>query len=483
MNRVLIANRGEIARRVIRTARRMGIETVAVYSDVDTPSLHVSEADVAIRLPGASPRSTYLDIDRVVKAAVDAGADCVHPGYGFLSENALFAERCIDAGIAFIGPTPAAIRLLGSKTAARALAIANDVPVNPGTTSAIESIDEARAAAQEIGFPVLLKAAAGGGGKGMRVVRDADQLEEGIRAARGEALTAFNDESIFLERYIDAPRHIELQALADHHGNVAILGERECSIQRRHQKVVEESPSPVVTDEMRSVIFNAAERLVKAAGYTNAGTLEFLMDTNGRFAFLEVNTRLQVEHPVTEMTTGLDLVEWQFRIADGERLPFTTPQVKRYGHAIECRICAEDVYDRFLPSVGVVHEVSEPHGEHVRVDSALYDGMPVTLYYDPMLSKLIVWGESREIAIEGMRRALDAYHVAGVPTTIPFCRFVMNDETFVDGGYTTRFVDERWLPAADSRRQELLVMAASAATAAHIAIEGRMTSNHGRAHS
>ena len=368
MKRLLIANRGEIARRIIRTARRMGIETVAIYSDADTASLHVSEADIAHRLEGLTPRQTYLDLDKVMEAVRLSGADALHPGYGFLSENPELAVRCAEQGITFIGPSADAIEHLGSKTNARRLAIEADVPIMAGTTSAITSIEEARSIAERIGYPVLLKAAAGGGGKGMRVVEEPGKLEESLRMAQGEALTAFNSDEVFLEKYVIGPRHIELQVIADHHGNIAVLGERECSIQRRHQKVVEESPSVAVDDALRARMFASAERLVRAAGYTNAGTLEFLLDASGNFYFLEVNTRLQVEHPVTEMVTGLDLVELQIRVARGERLPISTETIARNGHAIECRICAEDVYQNFMPSIGTIRDLSEPVGENVRVD-------------------------------------------------------------------------------------------------------------------
>ncbi len=475
MNRLLIANRGEIARRIIRTARAMGIETVAIYSDADTASLHVREADISYRLEGLTPRQTYLDLDRVMEAAHATGADAIHPGYGFLSENPEIARRCAAEGITFVGPTPDAIEHLGSKTNARKLAIEADVPIMPGTTSAITSIDEAKATAEKIGYPVLLKAAAGGGGKGMRVVEEPGKLEESLRMAQGEALTSFNSDEVFLEKYVTGPRHIELQVIADHHGNVAVLGERECSIQRRHQKVIEESPSVAVDDALRARMFASAERLVKAAGYTNAGTLEFLLDDTGNFYFLEVNTRLQVEHPVTEMVTGLDLVELQIRVARGEHLPITTESVRRHGHAIECRICAEDVYQNFMPSIGTVRELQEPSGPNVRVDSSLYDGMQVTLYYDPMVAKLIVWAPTRSEAIDAMLAALDGYHIAGISTTIPFCSFVLASRSFRDGHFSTNYVREHWTDPKPELSGELLELAAAAAIRAHGRIEERLT--------
>lgn len=473
MKRLLIANRGEIARRVIRTARRMGIETVAIHSDADTASLHVREADIACRLDGLTPRQTYLDIDKVLRAAEQAGADAVHPGYGFLSENAEFARRCAGAGMTFVGPSPDAIEHLGSKTNARRLAIESDVPVMPGTTSAITSIEEAHAVAERIGYPVLLKAAAGGGGKGMRVVEESAKLEESYRMAQGESLTAFNSDEVFLEKYVLGPRHIELQVLADAHGNIVVLGERECSIQRRHQKVIEESPSVAVSDELRARMFECGERLVRAANYTNAGTLEFLLDEAGNFYFLEVNTRLQVEHPVTEMVTGVDLVEQQIRIARGEALELRTETIERHGHAIECRICAEDVYQNFMPSIGTIRELREPQGEGIRVDSTLYEGMPVTLYYDPMLAKLVAWGRTRAEAIARMLGALERYHIAGISTTIPFCASVLRNPAFVDGRFSTGFVNEHWKDARQTLPPDLLELAVAAAVRADVRLRER----------
>ncbi len=473
MRRLLIANRGEIARRVIRTARRMGIETVAIHSDIDTPALHVREADIAVRLPGLTPLETYLDIGAVMDAVRRSGADAVHPGYGFLSENAEFARRCAEAGVTFIGPTPEAIERLGSKTAARRLAAEAGVPIMPGTTGAIASVEEARSVATEIGYPVLLKAAAGGGGKGMRVVERPEDLESAVRGARGEALSAFNSEEIFVEKYVVRPRHVEIQIVADEHDGVLVLGERECSVQRRHQKVIEESPSPALDEALRAKMFASAEQLVRAAGYTNAGTLEFLLDEDGSYYFLEVNTRLQVEHPVTEMCTGLDLVELQLRVARGERLPVTTEELRRQGHSIECRITAEDVFEAFMPSTGVIREVIEPTGTHVRVDSAMFDGMPVSLYYDSMLAKLIVWASTRDGAIERMLEALDEFHVAGVRTSIPFCRFVLRSEDFRSGHYTTGFVKEHWTDREHEPEPELLRLAAAAAVEATGLIEER----------
>ncbi len=453
----------------------MGIETVAIHSDADTGSLHVREADRAVRLPGLTPRETYLDIDAVLRAAERTGADAIHPGYGFLSENAAFAELCSRRGLTFIGPSPDSIEHLGSKTNARALAIDAGVPILPGTTRGVSSLEEARQIADEIGYPVLLKAAAGGGGKGMRVVESPDRLQESLRQARGESLTAFNSEEVFVEKYIVGPRHIEIQVIGDMQGNVAVLGERECSIQRRHQKVIEESPSVAVDDDLRARMFESAEKLVSRAGYYNAGTLEFLLDASGNYYFLEVNTRLQVEHPVTEMVTGLDLVELQIEVARGGTLGVSTSSIRRRGHSIECRVCAEDVYSNFMPSIGSVREVLEPSGANVRVDSALYDGMPVTLYYDPMVAKIISWGETRDEAIATMLGALDRTHIAGICTTIPFCRFVLNHPAFVSGDFSTNFVREHWNDPRPAIDPVLLEMAAASAAGLTGRVERRFT--------
>ncbi|MCB0713436.1 MAG: acetyl-CoA carboxylase biotin carboxylase subunit [Ignavibacteriae bacterium] len=463
MKKLLIANRGEIARRIIRTAERMGIETVAIYSDIDTPAPYVQEATEAYRLPGVTPGETYLRVDAVLDIAKRSGADAIHPGYGFLSENALFAKRCAEANITFVGPSPEAIEHLGSKTNARRLAIDSGVPVMPGTTSGVASLEEARKTAEEIGYPVLLKAAAGGGGKGMRVVREASELESGLRAAQGEAMTAFGDDEVFVEKYVEEPRHIEIQVVADQQGNILVLGERECSIQRRHQKVVEEAPSVALDDDLRKRMFASAEKLVAAANYTNAGTLEFLLDSSGNYYFLEVNTRLQVEHPVTEMVTGLDLVELQIRVARGEELPVKTEEIVRRGHAIECRICAEDSYDNFLPSIGRIFDLREPVGEGIRVESSIYPGMEVSLYYDPMIAKLVCWGEDRNAAIAQTLEALDNYHIAGVATTIPFCRSVLQNEDFRSGNFSTGYVKKHWVEPKQEVSDDLLRMAAAAA--------------------
>lgn len=476
MKKVLIANRGEIARRIIRTCHRLGVETVAVYSDVDARSPHVTEATEAFRLPGLTPAETYLRSDLILEIARSSGADALHPGYGFLSENGDFARACAERGITFVGPSPEAIDHLGSKTNARALAISAGVPVMPGTTSGVASLEEARSTADEIGYPVLLKAAAGGGGKGMRVVASADDLESGLRAAQGEARTAFGDDEVFVEKYVTDPRHIEIQVVADTHGNVLILGERECSIQRRHQKLIEESPSIALDEKTRQAMFEAASQLVAAANYTNAGTLEFLLASDGSFYFLEVNTRLQVEHPVTELVTGLDLVELQILVARGEKLPLSQSEVSFNGHAIECRICAEDSYDGFLPSVGWITSLHEPEGEGVRVDSSLFEGMEVSLYYDPMIGKLITYGGDRSEAIGRMLRALDSYHIAGVKTTIPFCRSVLQNDEFIRGDFSTGYVAKHWVDPVPSFDSERLAVAIKAAVRTREEIERRRRS-------
>ncbi|MFN4984682.1 MAG: acetyl/propionyl/methylcrotonyl-CoA carboxylase subunit alpha [Ignavibacteria bacterium] len=443
--RVLIANRGEIALRVMRTCKRMGIETVAIYSDADIRSPHVTEADIAIGIGGYTPRESYLQIEKVLEAAKASGADAVHPGYGFLSENAEFAKAVAAAGITFIGPSPEAISMLGDKTAARDLAIASNVPISPGSDGAVGSFDEARAVVDRIGYPVIIKAAAGGGGKGMRIVESADEIESAFQAAQGEARTSFNDDRVFIERYIVHPRHIEIQILADHHGTVLYFPERECSIQRRHQKVVEESPSTAVTPQIRKAMGEAASRLVQKASYTNAGTLEFLLDARGEFYFMEVNTRLQVEHPVTEMISGVDFVEQQLRIAAGQKLTLTQQDIAEpKGAAIECRICAEDVYNDFLPDTGIVSYINLPEFDGVRNDSALYEGYEVSVHYDPMVAKLIVHADTRQECIELTKQALDQYQIVGFKTTIPFCRQVLDSEPFVTGKYSTFFVKDHW---------------------------------------
>lgn len=463
-SKVLIANRGEIALRVMQTCKRMGITTVAIYSDADERALHVREADEALSIGGYTPRESYLVIEKVLDAAKRVGADAIHPGYGFLSENAEFARAVAEAGMTFIGPTPEAIAMLGDKTAARDLAIKADVPISPGSDGAVEDFAAARAVVERIGYPVIIKAAAGGGGKGMRIVDTDAEIESAFRMAQNEALAAFNDGRVFIERYITQPRHIEIQILADHHGTVLYFPERECSVQRRHQKVIEESPSTAVTPAIRKAMGEAAARLVQAANYTNAGTLEFLLDARGEFYFMEVNTRLQVEHPVTEAVTGVDFVEHQLRIAAGERLTMSQDDIAvPKGHAIECRVCAEDVFNEFLPDTGIVRFMRLPEGEGIRNDSALYEGYEVTVHYDPMVAKLIVWAPDRSSCIERTIDAVDDYHLAGFKTTLPFCRLVLDSAPFRTGDYSTFFVKEHWpIELPEAWKAMVAGMAASA---------------------
>ncbi len=444
IKKVLIANRGEIALRIISTCKKLGVKTVAVYSDADALSMHVHEADEAVGIGGVTPRESYLVIEKILDAAKKTGADAVHPGYGFLAENAGFAEQVLQAGLIFIGPSPKAIATLGDKTAARALAEQADVPFAPGSTGAVSSLDEVRTIAAEIGYPVLLKAAAGGGGKGMRVVHDESELETGLASAQGEALTAFNDDRVFIEKFIVNPRHIEIQVVADTHGNVIVFPERECSVQRRHQKVVEESPSTAVSAELRAKMGEASRRLMQASEYHNAATVEFLLDVDGSFYFMEVNTRLQVEHPVTEMVTGVDLVEQQLLVADGQALKLTQADVEPNGHAIECRICVEDVYNDFFPATGTVTYLDLPKEDYIRNESALESGYESSLHYDSMVAKLVVYGSDREQCIERTIDALDRYHLHGLKTTVPFCRFTVDHAAFRSGDYSTKFVGEHW---------------------------------------
>ncbi len=444
--KVLIANRGEIAVRVMRSCRERGIKTVAVYSEADAAALHVRQADEAYLVGPAPSNQSYLVSERILEVAKQAGADAIHPGYGFLSENAAFAEACAEAGIAFIGPPPDAIRSMGDKTAARALMEKANVPMAPGTLDAVGSIAEAVEAANAIGYPVLIKAAAGGGGKGMRVVESADEIERAVEAAQGEARNAFGDERVFIEKYLVGPRHIEFQVLADGHGNVVHLFERECSIQRRHQKVIEEAPSAVLTPELRAAMGEAAVEAARAVDYVGAGTVEFLIDADRNFYFLEMNTRLQVEHPVTEWITGLDLVAEQLRIAEGEELGYTQDDLTLNGHAVEARVYAEDVASGFLPAPGPLLRHAPPSGFGVRVDAGVEQGDIIPIHYDPMVSKLTAWGRTREEAIDRMDRALAEYDVAGVETTIPFCRFVMQHDAFRSGDFDTGFVKDHFSP-------------------------------------
>jgi acetyl-CoA carboxylase biotin carboxylase subunit len=439
--KILVANRGEIAVRVMRACREMEIASVAVYSEADRGAPHVAMADEAVFIGPAPSRDSYLRTDRVLEAALATGAEAIHPGYGFLAENPAFARACTDAGLVFIGPRSETIALMGEKTSARRLAVDAGVPVVPGSLEPGSGLDEIRAEAERLGFPVLLKAASGGGGKGMRLVDSRGALEAALRRVRGEAKSAFGDDRVYVEKAIARPHHIEIQVLADHHGNAVHLFERECSIQRRHQKVIEESPSPFVTAELRSQMGALALALVRKTGYRNAGTLEFLVDQEGCPYFLEMNTRLQVEHPVTEMVTGLDLVKLQVRIAAGERLPFTQEDLRQTGHAIECRVYAEDPDQGFLPSPGRIAAVRPPGGPGIRDDSGIYAGYDVSVDYDPLLSKVIAHGENREAAMARMRRAVSEYRILGVATTLPFHARALRHPAFIAGDYDTSFAE------------------------------------------
>ena len=453
LSKVLIANRGEIAVRVMRACRELGVATVAVFSDVDRDALHVQMADEAYPIGAAPAAESYLNIEKIVGVAKSAGADAIHPGYGFLAENAAFAEACAEAGLIFVGPPPSAIRAMGDKIAARRLARELGVPTIPGTLEPVSGDDAARAAAREVGYPVMIKAAMGGGGKGMRLVRREEELMAALRMARSEAGSAFGDASVYLERAIEEPRHIEIQVLADGHGHVIHLGERECSIQRRHQKLVEESPSPFVDAPLRERLGQAACRVASAAGYVNAGTVEFLVDVGGQFHFLEMNTRLQVEHPVTELVTGLDLVREQLLIAAGEPLGVRQDDVTSRGWAIECRINAEDPFSGWLPSPGTITGLRPASGPGVRDDSGIREGYTVPRHYDTLLAKLIVWGVDRAAAIARMSRALAEYKIVGVRTTIPVLERIVAHEDFRAGRLSTAFID-RLLPGlqADTGR-------------------------------
>ncbi len=454
IRKVLVANRGEIAIRVMRTCRDMGIATVAVYSEADALASHVQYADESILIGPAPSNQSYLVVDRIIEAAKKTGADAIHPGYGFLSENAGFSKRCQDEGIRFIGPPPSSIEMMGDKTRARELMEAAQVPLPPGTTTALNDIEEARQIADRIGYPVLVKAAAGGGGKGMRIIHDPSDFESGIRQAKSEALNAFSDDRVYVEKYLEMPRHVEVQVMADQYGNVVHFYDRECSIQRRHQKVVEEAPCAFITDELRQKMTAAAVTAAKECGYVGAGTVEFLVDKHHNFYFLEMNTRLQVEHPITELITGVDLVELMIRVAEGHPLPMKQEDIHIKGHAIECRVCAEDPAENFLPSVGVLTRHRVPTGPGVRVDSGVEEGQEVSINYDPLLTKLCTYGKDRSQAIDRMKRALDEYHIEGCRTTIPFCHFVMEHPRFIQAHYDTHFIKDFFNGAQDLNRMD-----------------------------
>jgi len=440
MKKILVANRGEIALRVMRTAKELGIKTVAVYSEADRNALHVRYADEAVCIGPAASSQSYLKMDTILEVCKNLGVDAIHPGYGFLSENAVFADKVAAAGITFIGPTGDAMRTMGSKIGAKQAVSKFNVPMVPGTQEALRDIEEGKRIAASIGYPVLIKASAGGGGKGMRVVEKEDEFEEQIKMAQGEARSAFGDDAVFIEKFVGSPKHIEIQILGDNFGNIVYLFERECSIQRRHQKLVEEAPSSCLTPEIRKAMGEAAVNVAKACNYTGAGTVEFLVDEKLNFYFLEMNTRLQVEHPVTEMISGLDLVELQIRVARGEALEIKQEDLKIHGHAMELRVYAEDSMNDFLPNVGFLSTYKLPEGEGIRVDNGIEEGMDVPIYYDPMLSKLVTYGKTREESIELMIKAIDNYHVEGVATTLPFGKFVMEHEAFRSGDFDTGFV-------------------------------------------
>lgn len=440
MNKILVANRGEIALRVMKTIRKMGLKSVAIYSEVDRNAPFVIYADEAVCIGPAPSDESYLKMDAIIEIAQKLSVDAIHPGYGFLSENAIFAKKLHTAKITFIGPGIEAIQTMGSKLKAKEAVKKYGIPMVPGTDKAITDPEEAKVIANEIAYPILIKASAGGGGKGMRVVEKAEDLVSSMERAVSEAESSFGDGAVFIEKYVKAPRHIEIQILADTHGNTLHLFERECSIQRRHQKVVEEAPSVVLDDALREAMGNAAIKVAQSCNYTGAGTVEFLLDENKRFYFLEMNTRLQVEHPVTEFITGVDLVEEQIKIARGEELSFTQADVKIKGHAVELRVYAEDPENNFLPSVGVLENYKKPQQSFVRVDDGYRENMEVPIYYDPMLSKLIVYGKNREDAIKKMAQAIKSYKISGVKTTLPFGSFVMNHEAFKSGNFDTHFV-------------------------------------------
>jgi propionyl-CoA carboxylase alpha chain len=448
MKKLLVANRGEIAIRVMRSARQMGIKTVAIYSEADRGSAHADFADEAYLVGPAPSAQSYLNADAILAVCKASGADAVHPGYGFLSENARFAEQVESAGIAWIGPPPSAIRVMGDKLSAKAAAAEFGVPLVMGSDGASPTAAEAQAVADQIGYPVMLKASAGGGGKGMRVVHSSSEVQEAFENAASEALKSFGNGEVFVEKFVTSPRHIEIQVLSDQFGNHLHLFERECSVQRRHQKVVEEAPSAILTPELRSAMGEAAVKAAKSCGYVGAGTVEFIFDASGAFYFLEMNTRLQVEHPVTEEVTGLDLVEEQIRIARGEALRYRQEDLKLKGHAIELRVYAEDVSNNFVPDTGTLEVYRRPHGEGIRVDDGVREGQEVSVYYDPMLAKLIAWGPDRETARLRLIKAIDSYVVVGVKTTLRFGRFVLEHPDFISGHFDTGFVAKNF--SADS---------------------------------
>ena len=446
IKKLLVANRGEIALRIMRSVRELGIQTVAVFSEADRNALHVRFADEAVCIGPPPSAQSYLVMDKIIQAALRTKSDAIHPGYGFLSENEDFAAKVREAGLIFIGPSPESIELMGSKLAAKAAVAKFNVPLVPGTSEPISDIKAAKKISKEIGYPILIKASAGGGGKGMRVVETEADFENQMERAVSEATSAFGDGSVFIEKYVTQPRHIEFQIFGDQHGNVVHLFERECSIQRRHQKVIEEAPSSILTPALRKQMGEAAVNVAKAAKYYNAGTVEFIVDENKNFYFLEMNTRLQVEHPVTELITGLDLVKLQIKVAEGEKLPFKQEDLTLRGHAIEVRVYAEDPANNFLPDIGTLKTYKRPQGHGIRVDDGFEQGMTVPFYYDPMIAKMICHDETRERAIEKTIRAIDEYEITGLETTLGFCRFVMTHEAFRSGNFDTKFVEKYFTP-------------------------------------
>ncbi|MEQ8548604.1 MAG: acetyl-CoA carboxylase biotin carboxylase subunit [Cyclobacteriaceae bacterium] len=446
IKKILVANRGEIALRIMRSAKEMGIKTVAVYSEPDKTALHVRYADQAVNIGEAASSSSYLVIDKIIDACKKTGADAIHPGYGFLSENAGFAKRVEEEGLIFIGPSAHAIEVMGDKLTSKNAVKAFDVPLVPGMEEPISDITQAKKIAQKIGYPIMIKASAGGGGKGMRIVEDPKDFEAQMERAVSEAKSSFSDDSVFIEKFIANPKHIEVQILGDQLGNILYIFERECSIQRRNQKVVEEAPSPVVTEDIRRKLGEAAVNVARSVNYYGAGTVEFIADDQQNFYFLEMNTRLQVEHPVSEMISGLDLVKEQIKIAEGQPLAFKQEELKINGHSIEVRVYAEDPENNFLPDTGSLIQYVRPQGPGVRVDDGYEEGMDIPIYYDPMIAKLIVHGKDREEAISRMKRAIEEYKIAGIKTTLPFCSFVMDHPTFIDGSFTTKFVEKYYDP-------------------------------------
>ncbi|MDQ3048335.1 MAG: acetyl-CoA carboxylase biotin carboxylase subunit [Bacteroidota bacterium] len=446
MNKILVANRGEIALRVMRSCREMGIKTVAVYSEADRNAPFVKYADEAVCVGPPPSNQSYLLGDKIIEICKNLKVDGIHPGYGFLSENAEFAGKVKKAGLIFIGPSPEAMDMMGDKLSAKAAVKKYKIPMVPGSEGAIDSVEEGKKIAEATGFPLLIKASAGGGGKGMRIVEKIEEFEEQMNMAVSEATSAFGDGSVFIERYVAGPRHIEIQILGDTHGNIVYLFERECSIQRRHQKVIEEAPSSVLTPEIRKAMGECAVNVGKACDYVGAGTVEFLLDENKNFYFLEMNTRLQVEHPVTEMITGIDLVKEQIKVARGEKLSFKQEDLKITGHSVEVRVYAEDPCNNFLPDIGRLATYQRPQGLGVRVDDGFEEGMDIPIYYDPMISKLITYGKDREEAINRMIRAIDDYKITGVETTLSFCKFVLKHEAFVSGNFDTHFIKHHFSP-------------------------------------